>query len=239
MTEDPKRLIQENRKLILQSEGQATEESIEELLKRNQKLVEMAEKAKKSEELLEALPQGHESGLDADMVDGFHARELIAKGQSAGGGGGAGAGGDMEKTVYDTDNDGVVDDSERLEGQTKAEVQDHPAKTHDLSSDRHPDVNVVSPSDGQMLIYDAVSEQWKNLDPDVTIVGDEVGLAKDSSVLSELTSAPTNKKVAKVEFTWNPDGTLATAVYKDSAGVTLFTLTFNYSGGNLAGIVRS
>ena len=238
MTEDPKRLIQENRKLILQSEGQATEESIEELLKRNQKLVEMAEKAKKSEELLEALPQGHESGLDADMVDGFHARELISKGQSAGGGGG-GAGGDMEKTVYDTDNDGVVDDSEKLEGQTKAEVQDHPAKTHDLSSDRHPDVNVVSPSDGQMLIYDAVSEQWKNLDPDVTIVGDEVGLAKDSSVLSELTSAPTNKKVMKVEFTWNADVTLATAVYKDSAGVTLFTLTFNYSGGNLTGIVRS
>jgi len=238
MTEDPKRLIQENRRLILQSEGQATEESIEELLKRNQKLVEMAEKAKKSEGLLEALPQGHESGLDADMVDGFHARELISKGQSAGGGGG-GAGGDMEKSVYDTDNDGVVDDSEKLEGQTKAEVQDHPAKTHDLSSDRHPDVNVVSPSDGQMLIYDEPSRQWKNLDPDVTIVGDEVGLAKDSSVLSELTSAPTNKKVAKVEFTWNPDGTLATAVYKDSAGVTLFTLTFNYSGGNLAGIVRS
>jgi len=238
MTEDPKRLIQENRKLILQSEGQATLESIEELLKRNQKLVEMAEKAKKSEELLEALPQGHESGLDADMVDGFHARELISKGQSAGGGGG-GAGGDMEKTVYDTDNDGVVDDSEKLEGQTKAEVQDHPAKTHDLSSDRHPDVNVSSPSDGQMLIYDEPSKQWKNLDPDVTIVGDEVGLAKDNSVLSELTSAPANKKVAKVEFTWNADVTLATAVYKDSGGVTLFTLTFNYSGGNLAGIVRS
>jgi len=238
MTEDPKRLIQENRKLILQSEGQATLESIEELLKRNQKLVEMAEKAKKSEELLEALPQGHESGLDADMVDGFHARELISKGQSAGGGGG-GAGGDMAKTVYDTDNDGVVDDSEKLEGQTKVEVQDHLAKTHDLSSDRHPDVNVVSPLDGQMLIYDAVSEQWKNLDPDVTIVGDEVGLAKDSSVLSELTSAPANKKVARVEFTWNADVTLATAVYKDSAGVTLFTLTFNYSGGNLTGIVRS
>jgi hypothetical protein len=238
MTEDPKRLIQENRRLILQSEGQATLESIEELLKRNQKLVEMAEKAKKSEELLEALPQGHESGLDADMVDGFHARELISKGQSAGGGGG-GAGGDMEKTVYDTDNDGVVDDSERLEGQTKAEVQDHPAKTHDLSSDRHPDVNVSSPLDGQMLIYDEPSKQWKNLDPDVTIVGDSVGLAKDSSVLSELTSAPANKKVAKVEFTWNADVTLATAVYKDSAGVTLFTLTFNYSGGNLTSIVRS
>jgi hypothetical protein len=90
-----------------------------------------------------------------------------------------------------------------------------------------------------MLIYDEPSKQWKNLDPDVTIVGDEVGLAKDSSVLSELTSAPANKKVMKVEFTWNADVTLATAVYKDSAGVTLFTLTFNYSGGNLTGIVRS
>jgi hypothetical protein len=237
MAEDPKRLIQENRKLILQSEGQATEESIEELLKRNQKLVEMAEKAKKSEELLEALPQGHESGLDADMVDGFHARELISKGQSAGGGGG-GAGGDMEKSVYDTDNDGVVDDSEKLEGSTKAEVQDHPPKTHDLSSDRHPDVNVSSPADGQMLIYDGPSNQWKNLDPDVTIVGDDVGLAKDASVLSGLTDATAGHKATKVEFTWNADGTVGTIKYYD--GVTLlFTLTFAYSNGNLSSITRS
>jgi len=48
-----------------------------------------------------------------------------------GGGGGAG---DMLKSVYDTDDDGVVDNSELLEGSTKAEVQDHTPKAHTLAS---------------------------------------------------------------------------------------------------------
>jgi hypothetical protein len=88
MAEDPKALVEKNRKLILMREGQSVEESTEQLLERNRRLVQFAEKAKKSQELLEALPQGHGSGLDADMVDGFHANELIGKGRSGGGGGG-------------------------------------------------------------------------------------------------------------------------------------------------------
>jgi hypothetical protein len=88
MAEDPRALVEKNRKLILLRQGQAVEETTEQLLERNRRLVNMAEKAKKSQELLEALPQGHGSGLDADMVDGFHANELIGKGRSGGGGGG-------------------------------------------------------------------------------------------------------------------------------------------------------
>jgi len=65
-------------------------------------------------------PQGAGSGLDADMCDGLHASEIA---------GGAGAG-DMLKSVYDTDNDGVVDNSEKLNGRTEAEVQDHAPKGH-------------------------------------------------------------------------------------------------------------
>jgi len=42
--------------------------------------------------------------------------------------------GDMTKTVYDTDNDGVVDNSEKLEGSTKTEVQNHAPQTHTLTS---------------------------------------------------------------------------------------------------------
>jgi hypothetical protein len=41
--------------------------------------------------------------------------------------------GDMLKSVYDTDEDGVVDNSEKLEGSTKAEVQDHDPKAHAAS----------------------------------------------------------------------------------------------------------
>lgn len=33
--------------------------------------------------------------------------------------------GDMQKSIYDPDDDGIVDNSEKLEGKTKEEVQDH------------------------------------------------------------------------------------------------------------------
>lgn len=44
----------------------------------------------------------------------------------------AGAG-DMTKAVYDADDNGKVDDSEKLEGSTKAQVQDHAPKAHKVS----------------------------------------------------------------------------------------------------------
>ena len=46
---------------------------------------------------------------------------------------GAGGGGDMLKSVYDTDDDGVVDNSEKLEGSTKAQVQNHAPQAHKTS----------------------------------------------------------------------------------------------------------
>jgi hypothetical protein len=42
-------------------------------------------------------------------------------------------GGDMTKAVYDTNNNNVVDNSEKLEGSTKAQVQDHAPKAHKTS----------------------------------------------------------------------------------------------------------
>jgi len=46
-------------------------------------------------------------------------------------------GGDMLKSVYDTDDDGIVDNSEKLEGSTKAQVQDHTPKAHNLGGAQH------------------------------------------------------------------------------------------------------
>jgi hypothetical protein len=43
-------------------------------------------------------------------------------------------GGDMTKAVYDTNADNIVDNSSKLEGSTKAEVQDHAPKAHTLTS---------------------------------------------------------------------------------------------------------
>lgn len=45
----------------------------------------------------------------------------------------AGAGGDMYKATYDIDDNGIVDNSEKLEGSTKAQVQDHSPNAHAAS----------------------------------------------------------------------------------------------------------
>ena len=48
--------------------------------------------------------------------------------------GAGGGGGDMLKSVYDTNDNAIVDNSEALEGSTKAQVQDHTPKAHTLAS---------------------------------------------------------------------------------------------------------
>ncbi len=52
--------------------------------------------------------------------------------------------GDMLKSTYDTEESGIVKDSEKLEGKSKAQVRDHPVKGHALSSHSDPsnDVNM-------------------------------------------------------------------------------------------------
>jgi hypothetical protein len=63
------------------------------LIEQSKRLLRFHADAEKSRELLERLPQGHGSGLDADMVDGLHAAEILAKARvSGGGGGGSGEG---------------------------------------------------------------------------------------------------------------------------------------------------
>jgi len=63
------------------------------VIEQSKRLLRFHVDAEKSRELLESLPQGHGSGLDADMVDGLHAAEILAKARvSSGGGGGSGEG---------------------------------------------------------------------------------------------------------------------------------------------------
>jgi len=63
--------------------------SPEEILRRNRELLESRKRDMKGEELLDLLPQGHGSGLNADTVDGLHAVEIIGKNRVSGGGGGS------------------------------------------------------------------------------------------------------------------------------------------------------
>lgn len=50
--------------------------------------------------------------------------------------------GDMLKSVYDTDDDGRVNDAAKLAGYTLAQVRDHAPRTHTLNSHSCPDGNV-------------------------------------------------------------------------------------------------
>jgi len=51
---------------------------------------------------------------------------------SAGGGGGGGSG-DMLKSVYDKDNDGIVDNAEKLNGKTESQLDVDKVDGHDAS----------------------------------------------------------------------------------------------------------
>ena len=66
-------------------------EDPKEVLRRSRALLQAERASKEREELLEKLPQGHGSGLDADMVDGLHAFEILSKAVSRVGGGGGGS----------------------------------------------------------------------------------------------------------------------------------------------------
>jgi hypothetical protein len=61
-----------------------------------------------------------------------------------------------------------------------------------------------------------------------------------NAILSQLTSAPSGKKIVKFAFTWNADGTVSTIKAHDSDGNLLFTLTFSWNvDGTLNEVARS
>ncbi|MBA7596047.1 hypothetical protein ES703_07027 [subsurface metagenome] len=86
-------------------------------------------------------------------------------------------GGDMLKSVYDTDDDGIVDNSEKLEGSTKAQVQNHDPKAHthteseitDLEHDavklQGRDLDSGAPADGQVVTWEQTTSKWKPKTP--------------------------------------------------------------------------
>ncbi|MCK4328499.1 hypothetical protein KAX02_01525 [candidate division WOR-3 bacterium] len=80
-----------------------------------------------------------------------------------------GGGGDMFKATYDTDGNGIVDNSEKLEGSTKVQVQNHNPKAHthtevditDLDHDAQKikgvTVDNTDIADGKILKYNGTS----------------------------------------------------------------------------------
>jgi len=63
----------------------------------------------------------------------------------------------------------------------------HHVKVHALSHTDHSDVNITNPTDGQLLVYNAVNNEWTNLDPNVSIVRE--GIQKEISVSASAAGA--------------------------------------------------
>jgi hypothetical protein len=108
-------------------------EKTEDQIERNKRLIGLYQNNVRSEgsKLFKVLPQGANSGLNADLLDGQHAEEIVAKavslsGKRKGGGGGGGVGGgDMTQAVYDTDTDNVVesaDNADTVDGVHAADI---------------------------------------------------------------------------------------------------------------------
>jgi hypothetical protein len=108
MTEDAVKVMKRNRKLVRDGnvvmDNAKTEAEI--LIAKSKALVAEHARSQAAQGLLEILPQGPGSGLDADMVDGLHAAEIISKAaiRGSGGGGGGSSNGNATK-IQDKDVD--------------------------------------------------------------------------------------------------------------------------------------
>ena len=116
-----------------------------------------------------------------------------------GGGGSTGGGGDMTKAVYDTNDDGIVDNSEKLEGSTKAEVQNHAPQAH-----THSATDITSGVFNSLLF------------PRIFISGTDIYYYKDnlgtsifwSNDAEKTTSSTSYVKKKEIKLTYTPDTTL-------------------------------
>jgi hypothetical protein len=72
-----------------------------------------------------------------------------------------------------------------------------------------------------------------------TQYGDSSSAAKAiHSALYSLEAAPPGHRVTKWAFTWNVDGTMATAAAYEGVSL-LFTLTYTWTDGNLTSVERA
>ena len=96
-----------------------------------------------------------ESQLDVDKVDGHHASDFALVDHTHSGMG------DMLKSVYDTDNNGVVDDADKVDGHHASEFA---LAGHNLRE--HGDVAITSPQEGDLLAYSSDTQKWENISVD-------------------------------------------------------------------------
>jgi len=141
--DDAVEVVKKSRKIISDGNVSADNAKLEAqtLIAKNKALIAAHARSEAAKGLLEMLPQGHGSGLDADMVDGLHAAEIIAKAAVRGTGSTGGGGSNGNATLIqgkEVDVAGRVDDtilvyktaSDRYEHETKGAPGAH-ASTHE------------------------------------------------------------------------------------------------------------
>jgi len=108
MNEDAVEVVKRSRKLVRDGNVAVDNAKVEAetLIAKSKALVAEHARSQAAQGLLEILPQGPGSGLDADMVDGLHAAEIISKAaiRGSGGGGGGSSNGNATK-IQDKDID--------------------------------------------------------------------------------------------------------------------------------------
>jgi len=67
--------------------------------------------------------------------------------------------GDMLKSMYDVGKNGIVDNSEKLEGSSKAQVQDHTPKGHVLSAHENPTSDISMNTKKIINLADPIEDQ--------------------------------------------------------------------------------
>jgi hypothetical protein len=111
MSKDAVEVLKKNRELAAAAGANRdnAKTEAETLIVRSKALIAAHARSEAAKGLLEMLPQGHGSGLDADMVDGLHTAEILAKARMYSGGGGSGSGGGDHNILSATHLDALVE----------------------------------------------------------------------------------------------------------------------------------
>jgi hypothetical protein len=190
MTEkDAIKVLKKNRELAAAAAANRDNAKIEAetLIVRSKALIAAHARSEAAKGLLEMLPQGHGSGLDADMVDGLHAAEILAKARMYSGGGGSGNGGGDHNILSATHLDALVESvlagdiiignatpkwsrlGKGIDGQYLKTVSGLPAwadppgaADHNLLSTTHPDTLAAAVVRGDLLVGNS-TPKWARL----------------------------------------------------------------------------
>jgi hypothetical protein len=192
-------------------------------------------------------------GLDADTVDGKHAKDLVKRvyvgggphaSQHETGGGDKVHFADLEHDEGDATLHDDLTATPHISQTEKDKIHD---RLHALSSaSDHSEINISSPTDGQMLIYDGATGEWKNLDPNVTVLDiPKVVVQKkiDLTATGIIHTPAAGKKIRIKGFAWSSNADIVTALRFGTAGDLLFPLqakgviAMNLVGCNIEGAV--